>query len=51
MAEIKKDYQKRVEREKSRKQRNPLHEGLEYIEIDEIYGIPEVARSCIVCHK
>ena len=49
--EIKEDYQKRVEREKSRKQRNPLHEGLECIEIDEIYGIPEVAASCIICHK
>ena len=49
--EIKRDYNKRVEREKSRKQRNPLQEGLECIEIDEIYGVPEVAASCIVCHK
>lgn len=48
---IKKDYETRTDRLRKLKQRNPLHEGLEHIEIDEIYGTPEVAASCVICHK
>ena len=48
---IKKEYKTRTDRLKKLKQKNPLHEGLERIEIDEIYGTPEVAASCVICHK
>ena len=48
---IKKDYKTRTDRLRKLKQRNPLHEGLEHIEIDEIYGTPEVTASCVICHK
>lgn len=48
---IKKDYKTRTNRLKKLKKRNPLHEGLECIEIDDIYGTPEVAASCVICHK
>ncbi len=51
MAAIEADYEKRVERERARRPKNALREGLEDIEIDEAYGVPEVAASCIICHK
>ncbi len=51
IAEIEADYEKRVERERARRPKNALREGLEDIEIDEAYGVPEVAASCIICHK
>lgn len=51
VAEIEADYERRVAREKERRPRNPLHEGLEDIEIDEAYGTAEVAASCVICHK
>ncbi len=51
MAAIEADYEKTVERERARRPKNALREGLEDIEIDEAYGVPEVAASCIICHK
>ena len=51
MAAIEADYEKRVARERARRPRNALREGLQDIEIDEAYGVPEVAASCIICHK
>jgi len=51
MAEIEADYETRLTREQARRPVNPLHEGLDDIEIDDVYGTPEVAASCIVCHK
>lgn len=51
IAEIKTDYERRVERERARRSANPLREGLEDIEVDEAYGLPEVSASCVVCHK
>lgn len=48
---IKKDYKTRTNRLKKLKKRNPLREGFECIEIDDIYGTPEVAASCVICHK
>ncbi len=51
VAAIEADYEKRVERERARRPKNALREGLEDIEIDEVYGVPEVAASCIICHK
>jgi hypothetical protein len=51
VAEIEDDYRKRVERERVRRPKNPLREGLDDVEIDEAYGTPEVAASCVICHK
>ena len=51
IAAIEADYERRVARERGRRPLNPLREGLEEIEIDEAYGTPEVAASCLVCHK
>lgn len=51
VAQIEDDYEKRLARERSRRPANPLREGLNEIEIDEVYGTAEVAASCIVCHK
>ena len=51
MAEIEADYKARLAREIARRPKNPLREGLDDIEIDEVYGTTEIAASCIVCHK
>ena len=51
VAQIEADYRLRVERAWARRPKNPLREGLENIEVDEAYGIPEIATSCIICHK
>lgn len=51
VAEIEIDYERRLAREKARRPKNPLREGLEDIEIDEAYGTAEVAASCVICHK
>ena len=51
IAEIKDDFTRRVERERRRRPRNALREGIDDIEIDEAYGTSDVASSCIVCHK
>jgi hypothetical protein len=50
-AEIEADYERRVQRERARRPANALREGLNDIEVDEAYGVPEVAASCIICHK
>ena len=51
VAEIEADYERRLAREKARRPKNPLREGLEDVEIDEAYGTAEVAASCVICHK
>lgn len=51
MAEIEADYERRLARERTRRPVNPLRDGLEPVEIDEAYGTPEVAASCVICHK
>ena len=51
VAEIEADYERRLARENARRPKNPLHEGLEDVEIDEAYGTAEVAASCVICHK
>jgi Phosphoadenosine phosphosulfate reductase family len=51
IAEIKTDYRRRLERERKRKPVNPLREGIDDIDIDEAYGLSEVAASCVICHK
>ncbi len=51
VAEIESDYQKRLDRERARRPVNPLREGIDVIEVDEVYGTSEVAASCVICHK
>ncbi len=51
VAEIEKDYEKRLARERARYPVNPLREGIDEIDIDEVYGTAEVAASCVICHK
>ena len=51
VAEIESDYQKRLNRERARRPVNPLREGIDVIEVDEVYGTSEVAASCVICHK
>jgi hypothetical protein len=51
IAEIEADFKKRFDRESKRRPKNPLREGLDDIEIDDVYGTPEVSASCVICHK
>ena len=46
--QIEKDYKKRLERMKAKRQKNPLRGHGENIDIDELYG---QAKSCLACHK
>ena len=46
--QIKEDYQKRLERLKAKRKRNPLREEAEAVDIDELFG---QAKVCIACHK
>jgi hypothetical protein len=48
---IEDDYLRRVERERRQRPKNPLREGLNDTDIDALYGVSEVAASCLVCHK
>ena len=47
VAEIKADYEKRLERAKKRKVKNPLRDSQE-IDIDDLYGNN---KMCLACHK
>ena len=53
IAEIEADYERRVEREKQLRRRNPLIDDslADELEIDELYGVEEGAGACVVCHK
>lgn len=46
--QIKEDYEKRLERMKAKRQQNPLRDGGENVDIDELYG---QAKACLACHK
>lgn len=46
--QIKADYDKRLERMKAKRQKNPLRENAEEFDIDELFG---QAKSCLACHK
>ncbi len=48
---IEKDYEARIERERMRHPKNWLRNGLDEIEVDEAYGVPETASYCVICHK
>ena len=49
--QIEDDYEQRQERAKARRAKNPLRANLTEIEIDEAYGTPDEAASCVMCHK
>lgn len=50
IAQIKADYEKRLERLRRSRRRNPLSaRGPETV--DEVYGIDEASGGCVVCHK
>ena len=51
VAQITQDYEKRVARQKAKRLANPLRANLTDVDIDEIYGVPELESSCLACHK
>lgn len=50
VAQIKSDYEKRLERLRRNRQVNPLS-GKAPDSIDDVYGIEEAAGGCVICHK
>jgi 3'-phosphoadenosine 5'-phosphosulfate sulfotransferase (PAPS reductase)/FAD synthetase len=52
VTQIKIDFARRIERERSNRKVNPLRAGLEeYEDIDELYFEDEGGGACLVCHK
>lgn len=52
VSRIEAEYQKRRDRYMKQRRLNPLLDGLDAVQdIDELYGLDEVASSCIICHK
>ena len=47
-AQIKRDYEKRLERARERRQLNPLRQSGEEFDLDELYGS---SKMCLACHK
>lgn len=50
VAQIKSDYERRVERLRRNRRVNPLS-GKSPESIDDVYGIDEADSSCVICHK
>lgn len=50
VAQIKADYEKRLERLRHSRRRNPLSAGGPET-VDDVYGIDEASGGCVVCHK
>ena len=48
VAQIKLDYEKRMNRLKERQQFNPLRQSGEIFDVDELYG---PTKMCLACHK
>ncbi|WP_170707375.1 phosphoadenosine phosphosulfate reductase family protein [Ruegeria sp. HKCCSP346] len=48
VAQIKQDYEKRLERLRERRQLNPLRQNVEELDLDELYGS---SKMCLACHK
>lgn len=46
--QIKDDYEKRLARAKAKRQKNPLRDEGDGLDIDELYG---QAKGCLACHK
>lgn len=51
IAQIKADFEKRKAAEKKRIPINPLRIGLEYLDIDDLYGEDEGGGACAICMK
>mgnify|MGYP005899807767 CR=1 FL=1 len=51
IAQIKADYEKRLAAQKKRIPINPLRVGLEYVDIDDLYGEDEGGGACSICMK
>jgi len=50
VAQIKADYEKRLDRLRKRRPANPLS-GRSPETIDDVYGIEEASAGCVICHK
>jgi 3'-phosphoadenosine 5'-phosphosulfate sulfotransferase (PAPS reductase)/FAD synthetase len=50
VAQIKADYEKRLDRLRKRRPANPLS-GRSLGTIDDVYGIEEASAGCVICHK
>lgn len=50
VAQIKSDYEKRLERLRRSRRVNPLS-GKAAETVDDVYGIEEAAGGCVICHK
>lgn len=50
VAQIKADYEKRLDRLRRRRPANPLS-GRQPETIDDVYGIEEASGGCVICHK
>lgn len=48
IAQIKEDYEKRLERLRAKRMKNPLRAEDEEVDLDELFG---QAKSCLACHK
>ncbi|WP_122706982.1 phosphoadenosine phosphosulfate reductase domain-containing protein [Pseudomonas sp. RA_5y_Pfl1_P24] len=48
---IRKEYEARRLRSKSRRPRNPLRPWEENLDIDDVYGVDEADGACAICHK
>lgn len=51
IAQIKADFEKRKERERKRIPINPLREGLNFCDMDDLYGADEGNGACLICTK
>lgn len=51
IAQIKTDYQKRVEQSRKRIPINPLREGIEHIDMDDLFDADEGNGACSICTK
>ena len=51
VAAIKADYDRRMERLRQRRRRNPLSARTPDDSVDDVYGIDEAEGGCVICHK
>ena len=51
IAQIKTDYQKRLEQSRKRIPINPLREGIEHIDMDDLFDADEGNGACSICTK
>lgn len=51
VAQIKSDYEKRLERLRRNRKVNPLSGKAPDPTVDDVYGVDEAAGGCVICHK